>query len=226
MFQSENVPPLPTPNEYAAAAHRVEILLAGDEKALGRVLMSVVAKDTAYKHFIEEATVLAGYVEPIDRSTGDFVDPENGAAKAFHRGATAGLLVDRQVHGTLLMPRRLFSELTLGGIEMDPDDMPQTRHLIAEAISEMGFRGLQVLGDETAEQVSAWSERFVLDVTKQRMFTIGAGVLVLLGRQQHEAALNRFHREAMETLVASVHDVDWDYQLAELTKPRINPDQH
>ena len=208
------IPELPTHDEYLTAARKIDAVFG--EVPIDVAYSRFLQNKHSFKNFLQETERLAAFVEPIDRSTSEFIDSERRSKEAFRLGATAGALLMYEVHGSALSPLRLYSNIELGGIENNPDDEAHTRHQIGEAILHMGHQGLVTMGPQTNDIIEHWSEQFVKDVTKQRMFETGTGVVARLAFNQHEILFAKQERAAMQALAQSAHDIDWDAQFAGL----------
>jgi len=208
------IPELPTHDEYFTAAQKIDAVLS--ETTIDVAYSRFLQNKHSFKNFLQETERLAAFVEPMDRSTGEFIDSDRRSKEAFYLGATAGALLIYEAHGSALSPLRLYSNVELGGIENNTDDEAHAHHQISEAILNMGHRGLVLMGPQTNDIIEHWSERFVKDVTKQRMFETGTGAVAKLAFNQHEILFAKQERAVMQALAQSAHDIDWDAQFAEL----------
>lgn len=215
---SEAIPPLPGYDKYHEAAKKITphfSVKAGrvsiqipEERLIP--LLNGVSNTTQY---------FARAVEPIDRATEKVADSEFASSFALVNGAVAGALIVDQVHGKaaeLLKVRKRLSDVRrelYAQAEKEGDDALDIRHIAAGYIIDYGQRGIDLAGIKTEEVLEETEIRVIADVSRQRMFRVGAGVVLMAALELHSDA---YFKDRMETLDASLTGVNWDSELEQL----------
>lgn len=223
---TDRVPEAPTPDEYFAAAQEAnqEIEQLGVERYFGGFLRGIWTP--AEERVIQALEPFANIVEPTDRSTGKFGDDRTVAGIALIQGGVGGYQVARRAHQGLITAGEISRKLWGHRKEIEAqankneDDRLQAKHNAAGLVIDRGERGLALLGQDTQDLLEDWEMKVVADATKQRMFRVGAGVVVAAAREIHlEKLLKQLEEDSRTNKQRALKEleegIDWDKEFAE-----------
>lgn len=154
-------------------------------------------------------------LEPIDRSTGLYVDDATEATRSATFGAVFGGFVVSRVHGDTVALNRLPLPFPEAALE-DVADNAERRHMQAAAVNDYAGQGIKLTGNRAERLVEEIEERVISDVTKQRYFRLGFGAVIHAAWNAHVASNSAMREEALVKLDAGSLDIDWDGALNDL----------
>lgn len=216
MAESYKPAPLPETKDYFNAVNAVESKISSSGKEPRAFFLRQFNITPSAENFTSEAYQLGRLLEPIDRSTRQAVDPEYQGAHAFTLGAVAGKLVSLEAHGALVRQSEVLGAMQGLPVNMDVNDQLELYNRASQAFRTMGEEGMKFIGEILEKHFDDWAEASVEDVTKQRNFKIGAGIVLIAGRQFHAERIRQYDLEEMRRLAERVHDTDWDTEFMEL----------
>lgn len=208
--------PLPNENKYAEVIHQAKQSEGidspeGMEKAIERLR----ARNIKFAKLVQLAERVGMVLEPVDRSTGTYVDDERVTTKAVKYGMAFGGLVVPQLHGDIAPIDKV--ELNLP-IDLEAHDEFQLRHVISEYLIDLGCRAVSMMGVKAEEELAKVEESVVHDVTKQRMFRVGYGIVscyALEAHMRHNEILAEEDRKQLNDKLEA-GEIDWDAGLEDL----------
>lgn len=208
--------PLPNENKYTEAIRHAKQSEGidspeGMEKAIERLRV----RNIKFAKLVQLAERVGMVLEPVDRSTGTYIDDERATAKAVKYGMTFGGLVVPQLHGDLAPIDKV--ELNLP-IDLEAHDEFQLRHMISEYLIDLGCRAVSVMGLKAEEELTRVEESVVHDVTKQRMFRVGYGIVSCYAMEAHMRHNEKLAEEDRKRLSDKLEagEIDWDASLEDL----------
>jgi hypothetical protein len=197
--------PLPEPENYAEIIEKtIKSKNIRSYDYMERAVAGAIQMDARYKRFLGFMAHVAMFMEPIDGTTNDYIDEEQKIAEAVTLGtAFAGLIVP-ELHGDTVK----LDELRINTPTeiWESDDTPRARNMLADYLSEFGNHGLSVMGERAEDLLEDAESRIIADVTKQRLFRIGCGIVVSAARWNH-LVFNETHE---------LSNIDWDAGLSDL----------
>lgn len=211
-FKSPAEVPPPKPDDYMRA---IEETIKADHIQTGRDVMSAYvayeARNSQYTDYMHAALRVGEAIEPYDRSTEQPFDPSQKIAQAVVRG---------MAFGRLFVPRAHDQSVDLGqlvpvypsGINDIPDRM-ERNHALGGFFVKTGEQGADIMSSEALDQLDALSPGVIPDVSSERFFTIGCGVVAYTALHAHA----KFNNNAsFEHLSKQGFTADWDSELAKL----------
>ena len=212
--------PLPRHEDYEIAfVQTVQSERIDSHGSMESAMDRAGSRDSAYKRFMGLMAQVGMWLEPLDQTTGKIIDYEQKTVEAIVLGSALGGLVVPKVHRQIApldtlkinLPKRIWES----GNTLD------AKNMLSEYLFEYGDYGLSVIGNQ-AEEVLEETETLVIeDVTKQRMFRIGCGIVIHAITETH----TRYNQEIAEAdrrqLADSLDnssDLDWDSELDRLLK--------
>ena len=214
---------LPSEKEYVSA---IENITSADQlytkDALERVIKREAFRSKGFELGMRNARYWGGLVEPQDRSFKGAVHTSQPVTEAIRLGSGFGFALLPQVHRGFVTYEDAIASIP--GIDQpDASDLYQARHEIADQIVGLGQEGVELMGPEANDMLMDLEMKMVHEAEHQRMFRIGCGIVALGGFIAHERRLRelddrtaRQARQEFEKSLESVHDMDWDSELAKL----------
>ncbi len=214
--------PLPKHEDYVAAiAQTIETERIDSYAGMARAMDRVGANDETYKRFVGLMAHVGMLIEPIDQTTKEFVDDEQKAAESVTLGSALGGLIVSKVHGSIAALDKF--EINLPKKIWESDGNLDARHTLAEYLSRYGNYGFVIMGDQAEDMLERTESLIVEDVTKQRMFRIGCGIVVHALFETHIRYNQRIAEEDRRQLTEQLDgstDIDWDSGLHNLLTTR------
>lgn len=216
-----DIPELPTSTDYLNVIQRIDqefTHYGGTRDYIERYLARLMQAGEQYTDFFATLAAVGNFIEPLDRSTGDFVDEGKDTYHAFARGSSAGLIVVRDLHHGFVKARDVFSQLSIPDLTHEGDRF-EVHHAIGTYLRELGDQGLALAGDTATDIVETWEEQVVDEVAYQKAFRTGLGIVALGAynfhlfrtEEQYKLDFEQF-RESVETQA----ETDWDTEASAL----------
>ncbi len=205
---------LPTQNDYANMLHEAARQYPiNTNEELVRYFQARMRLGHSFKAHLNQAVELGYVLEPTDRTIGKPLDPDFTTSAPFQFGYGYGLLTTMPFFGEI-KPKEVLSQIHA---PVSPDEDPlDYKHQLATIIVEAGEQGMAIIGERAADELEQIETRIIPDVTKQRYFRIGAGVVLYATHRTISAALEEQAKRDRSILQEALDDSpDWD---AELTK--------
>lgn len=205
------IPP-PQPDDYMRA---IELTAEAEQISSGRDVLPVferyMGQNQEYTEYMTAARVVGRVIEPQDRSTGRYIDPHQKIAQAVTRGVVFGRLFVPRAHDASVDLGRIVPLFPVSINEIE-DPMERT-HAIGTYFVKVGGQGVDVMSDAAVEQLDIFSCDEAPDVSTQRFFAVGCGVVAYAALRAH----GRFNENGLSRdLSEGKYDGDWDDELAKL----------
>jgi hypothetical protein len=207
--------PLPSERDYEKS---VEMAAREEHIYSDTNMLKAIARhapDQNFKRFLHASKRAAMILEPVDRSTGLYVDDTMEATRSATFGAVFGGFVVARVHGDAIALNRLSLPFPEAALEDVADDA-ERRHVQAVAVSDYAGQGIKLTGNIAEKLVEEIEERVISDVTKQRYFRLGFGAVIHAAWNSHIANNYAMREAALAKLDAGSLDIDWDGALNDL----------
>lgn len=207
--------PLPTPIEYDTAVEELvwqEHIVSPD--AMQGSIQRGIRNSSAFKTFMSTFVTSIGItLVEMDRMSESATEEGLAGARVAIAGAAFGGLLVPKLHGDLVP----LDSFTLDLPEThETDDALQDRHVLASKLVSYAERGILLAGEEAEQRIEGVESAVVPDVSKQRMFRVGCGVVIRAAWQAHERYLHETALQQME-LQFDTPPQDWDEALRKLT---------
>lgn len=163
-------------------------------------------------------------IEPVDQTTKQLVDNEQKTTEAVMLGSALGGLVVPKVHGSVVNLDTF--EINLPKKIWESEDSPDARYMLSEYLFRYGDYGFTVMGSKAEDVLEETESLVVSDVTKQRMFRIGCGIVVHASLETHIRHNEKKAEEDRRRLAEQLDQpdaIDWSSDIYDLL--RMKDDQ-
>lgn len=207
--------PLPTHEEYDAAVEELvwqEHMVSPD--ALQGSIQRGVRVSPAYKNFMSTFVTSIGItLVEMDRMSESATEEGLAGSRIAIAGAAFGGLLVPKLHGDIAPLDSFALDLPE---TYESDDALHDRHVLASKLVHYAEKGLALAGEEAEQRIEGVESVVVPDVSKQRMFRIGCGVVIRAAWVAHEQYLHKTWLHQMEQQL-DIPDLDWDEAFRRMT---------
>lgn len=158
-------------------------------------------------------------IEPVDQTTKQLVDNEQKTTEAVMLGSALGGLVVPKVHGSVVNLDTF--EINLPKKIWESEDSPDARYMLSEYLFRYGDYGFTVMGSKAEDVLEETESLVVSDVTKQRMFRIGCGIVVHASLETHIRHNEKKAEEDRRRLAEQLDQpdaIDWSSDIYDLLR--------
>ena len=203
---------MPSAEDYADGIKRVITEERIDSKAaMDRTMSQHMAQDRDFAALMQGSCIIAAIIEPLDRTSGTYIDETHAIGKAAQYGIA---------FGGLLVPRIHKDVVRLGDIKLpiyidnDPaKDRYEKIHTMASLMDEVGSRGLSLLDVQAEDTLDKVGDIVVPDIHSQRHFRVGCGIVALAAYNahvHHNEAILAQDREEFAKQLDTGEEIDWE----------------
>lgn len=204
--------PGPQPDDYLRAIEStVEIEQVHSGRDVLPVFRGYACQSVEYAEYLNVAKIVGRVIEPYDRSTHEPVDPHRKITQAVIRGVAFGRLFVPRAHDASVDLGQIVPVVPVSMIEIE--DPTERSHAMGTYFVKVGGQGVDVMSDAAVERLDILSSEEAPDVSTQRFFAIGCGVVAYAALRAH----SRFNENGLSRdLSEGKYDGDWDDELAKL----------
>lgn len=201
--------PLPREDDYEMIiAQTIRTEGIDSHESMESAMDRARSRDPVYRKFMGLMGHVGMFVEPMDRMTETYVDEGLHTAEAVTLGAAFGGLIVPKLHGPVVVLDKI--KINTPKAVWESEDTPDAREALSRYLSDYGRYGLEVIGERAENLLEETESRVITDVTKQRMFRVGCGIVVAAALYGHVMHNQQTEREHLETQLDN--GVDWDQE--------------
>lgn len=156
---------------------------------------------------------LANFVNPRDRTTGEANLQSSEVRRVMRLGSAAGLLIASFAYEPEPMT---FGDVFGGNLRIgvdDTGDAAHDSHAAAATAIDVSAEGIRLSGDAVEEWLIDLEMQTVQDVQVQRMYRVGAGLVLYCAHQNFTERIDLIKQQELQEFADSIegaHDFDWD----------------
>lgn len=207
---SHNIQPLPGEEKYLSVIADVigenEI---DDYQSLDLAIAVNRYDQKGYKQFLGAAHRAANSFDAVDKESSQ-TESTRIVKDSVYRGLGFGGLLLPKLHGEAVDIRSIF-EQSYADTEAETTDERQQRFELAEYSIMTGEKGIDIAGEASEGILEALAERVNPNISAQRYFKLGCGIIIAYAHQAHTSLIEHAERDDFETFKQAVAGVDKDY---------------
>lgn len=202
--------PLPREDDYERViAQTIQSEGINSYGAMENAMDRARSRDPAYKRFMGLISHVGMFIEPMDRMTKTYVDEELQTAEAVVLGAAFGGLMVPKLHGPVVVLDKI--KINTPKAIWDSEDTPDAREAMSRYLADYGRYGLEIVGERAENLLEETESQIIADVTKQRMFRLGCGIVVAATLYEHILYNQQKEQEYLEKQLDD--GINWDQEL-------------